>query len=239
MMVSAATTFGRVPPRTTPALTVTPGHRPLSACNATILWAASRTALRPFSGSTPAWAARPVMRSSKSAMPLRELTMSPLARAPSITSATSTVAAWARDDGRAHRRPDLLVRVGHEHDASERQRPSARSMRSAYSPASRPPFMSETPGPMRDAVPDRERPLRHRARVEHGVHVADHQQRGPAAAGHPNVPTTVSPCASLGSTSTSAPRSRNAAATQRPTSSTPALVYEPQSMSTRRWRSAR
>ncbi len=57
----SATTFVRVPPWTTPTFTVTPGQRPLSPCSATIACAASSTALRPFSGSTPAWAARPVI----------------------------------------------------------------------------------------------------------------------------------------------------------------------------------
>ena len=55
----SATTLGRVPPAMTPTLTVTPGQRPLSACRSRTIRAASRIALRPFSGSTPAWAARP------------------------------------------------------------------------------------------------------------------------------------------------------------------------------------
>jgi len=82
----SATTLGRVPPRSTPTLTVTPGQRPLRACRASVLWAASSVALRPCSGSTPACAARPVTVRRKSAMPLRALTMSPLARADSSTS---------------------------------------------------------------------------------------------------------------------------------------------------------
>ena len=47
------------PPRATPTFTVTPGQRPFSACSAMILCAASSSALRPLSGSTPACAARP------------------------------------------------------------------------------------------------------------------------------------------------------------------------------------
>ena len=47
--------------------------------------AAARIALRPFSGSTPAWAARPWTTSRRSRMPLRDETMSPLARAHSRT----------------------------------------------------------------------------------------------------------------------------------------------------------
>ena len=58
---SAGTTFGRVPPAITPAFSVTPGQRPLSAVECHHLpGAAARIALRPFSGSTPACAARPV-----------------------------------------------------------------------------------------------------------------------------------------------------------------------------------
>ena len=41
--------------------TVTVGHRPFRAWSATTWCAASRIAERPFSGSTPAWAARPVI----------------------------------------------------------------------------------------------------------------------------------------------------------------------------------
>ena len=44
--------------------TVTPGQRPLRPCSAMIVWAAWSSALRPFSGSTPAWAAR-VMASTE------------------------------------------------------------------------------------------------------------------------------------------------------------------------------
>src|SRR5450756_316400 len=57
----SATTFGRVPPSMTPTLHVTPGQRPASAWRPTTWCAASRIAMRPFSGSTPAWAARPVI----------------------------------------------------------------------------------------------------------------------------------------------------------------------------------
>ncbi len=85
----SATTLGRVPPAITPTFTVTPGQRPLSAWSSRTMRAASRIALRPFSGSTPACAARPwtVMPQCR-AMPLRADTMSPLARAHSSTSAT-------------------------------------------------------------------------------------------------------------------------------------------------------
>ena len=83
----------------TPTLQVTPGQRPLSAWSAMTLWAAARMALRPFSGSTPAWAARPWTVRRRSTVPLRALTMSPLARAHSSTKATSDSSAAARTSG--------------------------------------------------------------------------------------------------------------------------------------------
>ena len=122
----SATTFGRVPPAMTPTLTVTPGQRPLSAWRSSTIRAASRIALRPFSGSTPAWAARPWTVSRRSRMPLRAETMSPFARAHSRTSATSLSAASARDVRRRRRRADLLVRVGDEDEPLERQAADAR-----------------------------------------------------------------------------------------------------------------
>ncbi len=239
MTVSAATTLGRVPPRTTPAFTVTPGQRPFSACSAMILWAASSTALRPFSGSTPACAARPVMRSSKSAMPLRELTMSPLARAPSRTSATSTVAACAWMTGVLTGEPISSSGLATNTMRPNGSGPNARSTRSAYNPARRPPFMSETPGPV--ATPSLI--ANGRSATVPGSNTVSRwptmSSAGPAASRLPRVPTTVSPWSVFAVISTLAPRSPNALATQRPTSSTPTLVYEPQSMSTSRWRSAR
>ena len=44
MAHDSVTTLGRVPPRITPALTVTLGQRPLSAWSAMTLWAASSSA---------------------------------------------------------------------------------------------------------------------------------------------------------------------------------------------------
>ena len=60
-LAALGTTFGRVPPWMTPTLTVTVGQRPFSAWSAITWCAASRIADRPFSGSTPACAARPVI----------------------------------------------------------------------------------------------------------------------------------------------------------------------------------
>src|SRR6266516_933057 len=59
---SSAPSFDLVPPRRTPTLHVTPGHRPWMPAISIALCAASMTALRPSSGSTPACAARPWIR---------------------------------------------------------------------------------------------------------------------------------------------------------------------------------
>ena len=56
---TAATTFDRVPPRTTPTFTVMPEPDPLSECSRSVWRASSRIALAPFSGSRPACAAFP------------------------------------------------------------------------------------------------------------------------------------------------------------------------------------
>src|SRR3989304_2372656 len=79
-MTSSGTTFGRVPPPITPTLSVTPAQRPFSAASAATWCAASTIALRPFSGSTPACAARPTTRARRGTFPSPADTMSPLAR---------------------------------------------------------------------------------------------------------------------------------------------------------------
>ncbi len=95
----SATTLGRVPPAMTPTLQVTVGHCPFRAWSDSTSRAAARIALRPFSGSIPAWAARPLTVTASSAMPFRALTMSPLARAHSRTRAAWWSAASDRMTG--------------------------------------------------------------------------------------------------------------------------------------------
>ncbi len=109
---------------------------------------ASRIALRPFSGSTPAWAARPSIVIRVSRMPLRADTMSPLARAHSSTKQASTSGAaarmWAVELGDPISSSGLAMNVRR----SKGTPPSSpMSALIAYSPASRPDFMSVTPGP--------------------------------------------------------------------------------------------
>ena len=87
------------PASTTPTLHVTPGQRPVSAWRPMTWCAASRIALRPLSGSTPACASRPVTVTTYSTTPLRAETMSPFARAHSRTKATSLSAATRRTCG--------------------------------------------------------------------------------------------------------------------------------------------
>ena len=94
-------------------------------------------------------------RIRKSAIPLRALTMSPFSRADSSTSAIDAPSAQRRMTGRLVGEPISSSGIGDEHQPTERQpfadrcpgRVRARSARSAYSPPSRPPFMSSTPGP--------------------------------------------------------------------------------------------
>ena len=132
----------------TPTLQVTPGQRPVSAWSAGTRCAAARIALRPFSGSTPACAARPWIVIRASTMPLRELTMSPLARAHSNTNAASTPPASSRMIGVEVGEPISSSGLATNHSRSNGSSPAARvSAESAYRPVSRPPFMSVTPGP--------------------------------------------------------------------------------------------
>ena len=145
---SAGTTLGRVPPLTTPTLTVTPGQRPLRAVRASALCAASTIALRPLSGSMPACAARPVISRVRSAMPLRELTMSPLARASSRTKAKSLDFACSLMTGLLTGEP-----ISSSGLATNTSRPKGNApatdatAATACRPASNPAFMSATPGP--------------------------------------------------------------------------------------------
>ena len=143
--------------------TVTPGQRPLSVVQArSIWWAAARIALRPFSGSTPAWAARPWTVRRRSTMPLRADTMSPLARAHSRTKQTSAASGQLADErvleiGEPISSSGLATKTSRSNgqrgaaaarlpDERRRTRPASQA-RIAYRPASRPPFMSVTPGP--------------------------------------------------------------------------------------------
>ncbi len=152
MVHRAATTFGRVPPSITPTLTVTPGQRPLSAWRSCVMRAASRIALRPFSGSTPAWLARPWTVITRSSVPLRDETMSPFARAHSRTRQASASRASLRMCGEEAGEPISSSGLATNTSRASGTPPSAsRSAPTAYSPASNPLFMSVTPGPV--AIP--------------------------------------------------------------------------------------
>ena len=143
--------------------------------------AASRMADRPFSGSTPACAARPTSSRWKSAIPFRALTMSPLARAHSSTSATSCVRRRAsRMTGVLNGEP--ISSSGLATKVTPGRAPASCSAATAWSPASSPAFMSVTPGPNARSPLDRYGRCGGRPRVEHGVHVADEEQPWPVAA---------------------------------------------------------
>ena len=121
----SATTFVRVPPRATPTFTVTPGHRPFSACSATVAFAAASTAFAPFSGSTPAWAARPDE--------LDRVVGDALARAHDVAVGPRALQHERRvvrgselaDHRPRERRADLLVGIADVGDAAERVEPGA------------------------------------------------------------------------------------------------------------------
>ena len=104
-LARSATTLVRLPPRSTPTLQVTPGQRPFRAARATVLWAASSTALTPSVGRTPAWTALPVTSMVNAQMPLRAETRAPLVRAASSPTATSCSAARASSSGRLNGDP--------------------------------------------------------------------------------------------------------------------------------------
>ena len=163
----SGTTFVRVPPRTTPTFD---GHaRPPAVQSPAARRSCARparTALRPFSGSTPG-VRRPARRSSivKSVMPLRardDVAVRPRA----LEHERRVVLRGELADHRAgERRADLLVGVA---DVGDRAR-SRRSRRpggraAAKNPASRPALHVGHAGPARDVAVDAERPLGRRAR---------------------------------------------------------------------------
>ena len=236
----SATTFGRVPPAITPTLTVTPGQRPLSAWSSVTIRAASRIALRPFSGSTPAWAARPLTVITSPRFPFRDDTMSPFARAHSSTRHASTPGASARMCGVDTGEPISSSGLATNTSRASGRPPVSWSAAIAYSPASSPLFMSVTPGPL--AMPSAM--ANGRSAAVPGSNTVSRwpmsMSAGPSGSPPAMSATTVSPRPwSLGWVVIVAPRARSRSAVQAPTSSTPALVYEPQSMPTRRSRSAR
>ena len=121
----SATTLGRVPPAITPTLTVTPGHRPLRSCRSRTIRAASRIALRPFSGSTPAWAARPLTVDAQVA--------DALARRDDVAVGAGTL-----EDERRHRRPRRRSGCAASTSASRSPRPGWRRTSAARTAGRRP-----------------------------------------------------------------------------------------------------
>ena len=114
--------------------------------------AASRIALRPFSGSTPAWAARPVTVTTRSSVPLRDETMSPFARAHSRTRQASASSASRRMCGVETGDPISSSGFATKISRANGTPPiAARIAAIACRPLSRPLFMSVTPGPV--AIP--------------------------------------------------------------------------------------
>ena len=148
MTARSATTLVRLPPRSTPTLQVTPGQRPFRAWRATVLWAASRTALTPSAGRTPAWEALPATSTVKAEMPLRAETRAPLTRAASSPTATSCSPARASISGRLNGEPISSSGEQTRVMAAKSSKP-ARSHRTstASNPHTTPALSSVTPGP--------------------------------------------------------------------------------------------
>ncbi len=148
MTARSATTLVRLPPRSTPTLQVTPGQRPFRAARATVLWAASRTALTPSAGRTPAWTALPVTSMVNAEMPLRAETRAPLIRAASSPTATSCSPARASISGRLNGEPISSSGEQTRVMAAKSSKP-ARSQRTstASNPHTTPALSSVTPGP--------------------------------------------------------------------------------------------
>ena len=144
----SGTTLVRVPPRSTPTLQVTPFQRPLRACRATVLWAASRTALTPSRGRIPACTARPVTSTVNAEMPLRAETSAPLVRAASRPIATSCSPARASIRARLNGEPISSSGEQTSVIAAKPSKPS-RSQRTstASKPQATPALSSATPGP--------------------------------------------------------------------------------------------
>ena len=93
MRASAGTTLSAVPALATVGVTVVPSSGRASATMASTWCAASTSALTPFSGSSPAWAARPWTTTSKPPVPLRPILSAPPSAAGSSTSTAPQAAA--------------------------------------------------------------------------------------------------------------------------------------------------
>ena len=143
----SGTTLGRDPPSITPTFTVTPGHRPLRSCRDRIRCAAARIALRPRSGSTPAWALRPTTSIGPPVVPLRAETIAPVSRAHSRTNATSRPSATSRITDPENVEPISSSGLHTKAISPNRSHPDSSRISRAWNPASRPAFMSHTPGP--------------------------------------------------------------------------------------------
>ena len=113
-----------------------------------IVCAASSSALRPFSGSTPAWAARPTIVDRVVGDALAGAHDVAVRPRPLEHERRVVLRRQLSDHRPAERRPDLLVGVADVGDRARtrRTRPPAAPPR-RRSPVSSPPFMSDTPGP--------------------------------------------------------------------------------------------
>ena len=117
---SGATTLGRSPPSIVPTFTVTPRSGSFSSNSCWIWCEASRIALTPCSGLSPAWLASPLIRSRNRATPLRAVFSLPAGPNDGSSTYAHDRARDARDVGGRARAPDLLVAVDEDHRAHAR-----------------------------------------------------------------------------------------------------------------------
>ena len=217
---------------TTPTFTVTPGHRPLRSCSAMIVWAAWSSALRPFSGSTPAWAARPV--------DVDRVVRDALARADDVTVRPRALQDERRVVlrrqvaliiGPAERRADLLVRVADVGDALEPVEPGRLQHLHREEAGEQAALHVGHAGPARDVSVDRERrPPRCRRRTRCPcVPPTRPRSAGPAEGADGDRPGVVHRPRARGPPLDLHPPSRNRASHMSAIALTPAGEYEPQS----------
>ena len=146
---SAATTFDRVPPSITPTLIVIPPPRSLSAYKRSICLASSRMALAPFSGSKPAWAARPSNLSVNMPVPLRPVFTPPPGTGGSRTNPHRTVVPLASfsNKGQPEKLPTSSSQVKANVTPPRGTIPKSSQTCSTATAIAQFAFMSKMPGP--------------------------------------------------------------------------------------------
>ncbi len=147
-LASAATTLTRVPPETTPGLTVIPRFNCVKPAMRSICRASSTIALAPFSKSRPACDARPFTVTVYEPTPLRSVLSLPSSPAPgSSTSTTALRRAASSVSGRDDSLPTSSSALTCRTTRRETGTSNSRTARTAYRKNAMPDLVSSTPGP--------------------------------------------------------------------------------------------